>query len=71
LDILFLYLLKNKKECLKSMVIFIEAKTFSRHLCMSAGTGAPVQLVTVVSSPKINTTCHEARQSSPLSTAVV
>jgi hypothetical protein len=53
------------------MVIFIEGKAFSRHLCMSAGTGAPVQLVTVVSSPNTNTMWHEARQSSPLTTAVV
>jgi hypothetical protein len=53
------------------MVLFIEGKNFSPHLCLLAGTGAPIQLVTAVSSPKINITWHESRQSSPFSTVVV
>jgi len=53
------------------MVIFTEGKNFSPNLCMLTGAGAPFQLVTVVSSPKINVMWHESRQSSPFSTAVV
>jgi len=53
------------------MVVFREGKNFSPHLCLLVGTGAPIQLVTVVSSPKINIMRHGSNQYFPFSTAVV
>jgi hypothetical protein len=53
------------------MVIFIEGKKFSLHLCIQAGTGVPIQWETAISFPKTKTAWHKAKQPPTFSTDVI